>query len=232
MVRAARAEHDRGHVRVGEQPGEGECGRRRPALAWPSARTPRARRRLVRSCCRCRYGSGRRVMREPAGGSSPRPVLAGQPAARERAERRVGDALARADLEHAVVLAVEQRVGVLDDGRPSAPRPRRVDVAAAPGADRARALKLVERGRDLLDRRVRSPSRGRGRRRPARRRAARGSSRSGGGSARARGRGRRPSLIGLKVFVGDGPHAALSGASCRRTSRCDRRRTRPRCRRR
>ena len=49
-------------------------------------------------------------------------VLAGQPAAGERAERHVRDALGRAERQHlAFVAAVEQRVGVLDERRPAVP---------------------------------------------------------------------------------------------------------------
>ena len=60
-----RPDHDRGHARVGEEPGDRERGRRRPARARPLARTPRARRRPGPPAG-ARYGPGRSVMREPA----------------------------------------------------------------------------------------------------------------------------------------------------------------------
>src|SRR5687768_2386536 len=90
-------------------------------------------------------------------------VLAGQPSAGERPERRIAEALPRAELEHAVlVAALEQRVRVLHPVDAAASptgaaerllEPDRVDVAAAEGAELPLALELGERADRLLERR-------------------------------------------------------------------------------
>ena len=100
-------------------------------------RHPRARRRLLAA-----------------------PVLAGEPAAGERAERREAEPFARAHLEHALLdVAVEQRVGVLRPVRPAVAQsllePGDVDVAAAVGADLPLGDESVERADRLGDRHVR-----------------------------------------------------------------------------
>ena len=84
--------------------------------AWRDLRAlpaPRSGRRR-RPSSRCSYGSGRSVIREPVGGVCVATVLAGQPAARERTERREAEPVLAAERQHVVLgAAVEQRVRVL-----------------------------------------------------------------------------------------------------------------------
>ena len=68
MLGTARADDDRRHARVGEQPREGE--RRRVAAALE--RHEAVEDPVVE---RCSYGSGRSVIRDPAGAGSPRRYL-------------------------------------------------------------------------------------------------------------------------------------------------------------
>jgi hypothetical protein len=87
-------------------------------------------------------------------------VLPGQPAARERAERLVGDAVLAAERKHlGLVAAGEERVRVLDGGRlprgEHLPELGAVDIRDAPGADRPGGHQLLERAGRLGDRRVR-----------------------------------------------------------------------------
>ena len=105
-----------------DRAGAAECpGEREPAgCDTPSAsafcsRAPRARRRS-RSFSRCRYGSGPHRHPRPTGCSSSAPVLAGQPAAGERAEGLVLDPVLLAERDQlSLVAAVEQRVRVLHE---------------------------------------------------------------------------------------------------------------------
>src|SRR5579859_725091 len=86
-------------------------------------------------------------------------VLPGQPAARQRAERREAEAMLGAERQHLVLrLAIEQRVRVLHPGeRTGSERVaqlRAVDVAEPVGVDLAHGDELVEDARDLGDRHV------------------------------------------------------------------------------
>jgi hypothetical protein len=90
MLRTARADHDLGHPVVGQQPAEREPGHRGAAA--------RGDRPQPIQCLEGRAGDELLVPLGPLG--HPRPgrvrraaaVLAGEPAARQRAERQVGDA--------------------------------------------------------------------------------------------------------------------------------------------
>ncbi len=122
------------------------------------------------------------------------PVLARQPAARERPERDVGDARRspQSGRMPTLVLPVEQRVRVLDERRPAVGE-RLADtglvvVAEPPGADDALLDEALERCAPSRRAASAGRARGRDRGRCGRRRAVRGSPRSGAGPGRARGR--------------------------------------------
>ena len=185
-------------------------------------------------------------MREPAGSGSPAPVLARQPAARERAEGRVAEAVLAADRKHRLAVAlVEEREAVLHPlvarqalelgqlerlGQLLAGEVRRADRADLARSARARRRPPASPPAASPGRR-----RARGRARRARRRGGAGSSRAGGGSGRARDRGRRPPPSGCRSSSrsrsGRGRPRPSSRATRRSRSRYGRRRTRRPCRR-
>ena len=120
----------------------------------------RSRPSKTRSATRCSYGSGRIVIREPSGKPAPRAYLPASQPPDERAVRHVVDPVLGAERQHRrLVLAVEQRVRVLDDRRPAVRErlldPGRVVVAEPPRGDRALGEQRLERADRLGERRVR-----------------------------------------------------------------------------
>src|SRR6478752_5956148 len=112
VVGAARADHDRRQLGLGQRPGEGEPGHRDAALG----------RRALEGLERVEDAIGRvadvwlRPQRHPGAGGRrlAAAVLAGEPAAGERAERGVAEAVLAADREHGLAVALlEQREAVL-----------------------------------------------------------------------------------------------------------------------
>ena len=203
-------------------------------------RTPRARRRPGRP------GSGGR---DPAGASSAIPAGACSPrryfpvsqAARERAVRRVAEPFADADPERLLlVVALEQRVRVLRPVRPacaSAASSHAASTLLPPYARIFPSSTSSAKGADGLgDRHLRIHGVREIERYGIHAEARQAPQRSGGGSAQARDPAVRAfghRVEGLRRQ--DDPLAHLwplrPAASCRRTIRCGRRRTHPRCRR-
>ena len=153
-------------------------------------------------------------MREPAGACLAAPVLARQPAAGERRERREAEALIGAQRQHlGLGRAVEQavaRLHPLEAREPAhvadperAREPPGLDVAGADVEQLARAAQVVERAR--ASPRAASPDRARGIRKRSSRSAPRRVEARVDLRARApgaRGRGRSgPSPTGLNAFV-------------------------------
>ena len=95
VLRPARADDDRRHVRMREQPRERERGRRRRPRRAPRASKASSASKTW-SSCRCAVGLGAHRHPRARRQRLAAPVLAGQPAAGERAERRVAEPLARA----------------------------------------------------------------------------------------------------------------------------------------
>ena len=157
LLRPAWADDDRGHVRVCQQPGERERGRRRRAAC--GLRLERLERVehavLLQVQVRLRPQGHAR----PGGRLFAALVLACEPTAGERAERREAEPFARTQLEHSLLgVAVEQRVRVLHPVRTPVAKsllePRHVDVAAAVGPDLPLGDERVERA-DRLGHRYR-----------------------------------------------------------------------------
>ena len=158
VLRAARADHDLGYPLIGQQPAEREPGQRGAAV--------RGDRLQPVQRVEGRAGDELGVRLGPLGHPRPgrvrraAPVLAGQPAAGQRAERQVGHAPAGAQREQVrLVLPCQQRVAVLHGAR----RARlqgggelgRVEVAHPVRADQAAGLGGAERPEDFGQRHVR-----------------------------------------------------------------------------
>ena len=134
-------------------------------------------------------------------------VLAGQPAAGQRAEGQVGDVVRRphsgSTLRSSPRSSSEYEFWIAE-GAPAISAASScvgVEVADAVGADQA-LHRGAPRTRRASSRAARTGrSRGRGTARPARRRGARGSRAAGARPAPARDRDRRPRSIGLNVLV-------------------------------
>ena len=197
-----------------------------PRAVGLGARAGRARRRPRRRRS-ARTGSGRCVIREPAGNGCAAPVLAGQPAARERPERHVGDPVLGAERQHARCSSPRSSSEYefcTSAGAPwRAPRAiaGRVVVREAPGADQPLAARAPRtRATVSCERRRPGRARARGRGRRGRRRAARGCPRAAAGSGRARApcRRGRPSSSGRPWSSARGPRAG-----CARTPAADER---------
>ena len=152
MLGAARPEDDRDAL-VREQPREREGGR----VAAPLERLERVVDAVVAQVL-VRAGAQRHP--RALGRRRVTAVLAGQPAAHERAVHLEPEAVLRAERQHLLLhLAIEQRVRVLDGGEGAGverlPQLRAVDVAEAVGADLPGGDELLEDARELGGRDVR-----------------------------------------------------------------------------
>jgi hypothetical protein len=155
VLRPARADHDLGDPVVGKQPGEREAGHRGAAAGRDGLQPVQRLERPVGD----KPGVQLRPPGHPRVGRVGRTaaVLAGQPAARQRAEGQVGDASRGAQRqEFPLVLPCEQRVAVLDslrrariEGGRQLPR---VEVADPVAADQAVRLGRMEGAKGFRER--------------------------------------------------------------------------------
>ena len=163
MLRAARPDDDRSHLRVTEHPGDRE--RCRLDVARNGCRLERLQR--TEGLLGHQLLVGPRPQRHPRAGriALAAPVFARQPAAAERAERGEAEALPLTHRQHAARLLLEQAELVLHPTEACEPEPvarlqrflqlLRVEIARADRAHLPGLNELVERPQRLLDRRLR-----------------------------------------------------------------------------